>query len=232
MHTEHHERGIAAYIKDIVYAANDGIITTFAVVAGVAGAALSSDALIILGFASLFADGFSMAASNFLGSRSERALVINERKREEREVREIPEREAEEVISILQNRGYTRGDAVALMGIIKKNKPFWIDFMMKYELELPTQSKSEIKAPVLTFFAFVFAGSLPVLPFLIFSGATQNILLISAAATGVALFTVGALRVFVTKRHWLLGGTEMLVAGSIAAGIAYAIGKFIAMLIL
>lgn len=231
LHVENHREGIGNYIKDIIYAANDGIITTFAVVAGVTGASLSINAIIILGFANLLADGFSMALSNYLGSRSERALVKKEKNREEKEVIESPDKEAHEVLDILCSKGFEMKDAETLTVLIQKNEKFWVDFMMKYELRLPDRRASDVKASAFTFGSFVVAGSLPLLPFIMLTATSENLLLISAITTATTLFMVGALRSTITKRNWFVSGLEMLVVGGIAAAIAYFIGHLISTLV-
>ena len=220
---------ISFHIKDIVYGASDGIITTFAVVAGVAGADLGLNAIIILGLANLAADGFSMAASNYLGSRSERQLMDNEHKSEQREIAEMPAVEQKEVHDIFLQHGYGPKDAETLSELVKKNKHFWLDFMMRYELGFnPDQSDGRSSA-FFTFVAFVAAGFLPLIPFIFFSNA--SIFIVSAVATALALFGVGALRYLVTGKHWLISGLEMLFVGGIAASIAYALGLAISRIV-
>ncbi|MBI2035619.1 MAG: VIT1/CCC1 transporter family protein [Candidatus Liptonbacteria bacterium] len=226
-HYEYHSEGIAGYIKDIIYAANDGIITTFAVVAGVVGASLPIATIIILGFANLLADGFSMAVSNYLGSRSERALIKTEERREEDEILRKPKYETEEVKSILVERGYAREDAEAMTRLISKNEKFWVDFMMKYELRLSRGNGSDIKASLLTLISFIAAGSLPIMPFIVLNFVLSDLLMISTIATGIALFSVGAMRTIITRRNWFWSGLEMLFVGGLAAVIAYFIGSLI-----
>lgn len=223
MKQERKQNGIIGlHIKDIVYGASDGIITTFAVVAGVAGASLGSKAIIILGLANLAADGFSMAASNYLGSRSERQLMDSEHKSEQREISEMPAVEQKEVRDIFLKEGYGEADAKILSELVKKNKPFWLDFMMRYELGFnPDQGDGRFGA-MFTFAAFIAAGSLPLIPFIFFDGGF--IFEISAVATALALFGVGALRYLVTGKHWLVSGLEMFFVGGIAASVAYLIG--------
>src|SRR3989344_6965769 len=102
---------LGRHIKDVIYGANDGIITTFAVVAGVAGASLSEITIIILGLASLFADGFSMAASSYLGSKSEKDFFRRERAVESWEFENVPEEEMAEMRSLLKERGYSENEA-------------------------------------------------------------------------------------------------------------------------
>lgn len=226
---EKHAGKIGGAIKDIVYGANDGIITTFAVVAGVTGATLETKTIIILGISNLVADGFSMAASNFLGSRSERELIESERERELREIENIPEEEKEEVRQILGRHGYAKEDASKLSSLISKNKDFFADFMLRYELGLNSRHNGDIFSASMTFLAFIFAGLLPLLPFMLFSG--ENSFLISAISTAVSLFVVGSLRMLVTGKNWIISGFEMLFVGGVAAGVAYGIGFMISRII-
>jgi len=160
-------RILTHYIRDIFYGANDGIVTTFAIVTGAIGASLSHNVILILGFASLIADGFSMAASNYLGTRSEKEIA------------------------------HMNGDAHA---------------------------GSMYKPAVFTFFSFILAGSLPLLPFVFGNGS----FLIAAVATGATLFIIGSvLGHFVLHRGWFVWGFEMLLVGGVASGIAFIIGRIV-----
>src|SRR3989344_3522040 len=229
---EKHITGLGTYIKDIVYGANDGIITTFAIVAGAIGADLPSSVIIILGFANLLADGFSMAASNFLGSRSENELYKQEEKREWNEVENLPEKEHQEVMEIFEKHGFDEETSGQLTALIKSNKKFWVDFMMKYELGFADpEHGSEWKGASLTFLAFVVAGALPLLPFTFLSITRESVFLYSILATSFALFTVGSLRSVITKIHWLWSGAEMLLVGGIAAAVSYYVGYFISAIV-
>ncbi len=225
---EKHITGAGTYIKDIVYGASDGIATTFAVVAGAAGAGLSHQVVIILGVANLLADGFSMGAGNFLGARSENSLYREELRRENYEVEHLPQKETDEVIEVLEKKGYSKNDASALTEMIKKNKDFWVDFMMKYELGMhEPEHGDEWKDATATFLSFVLAGSMPLLVFLFFRSDNGSLFLYSVISTAVALFIVGALRVFVTKTNWFISGIEMLLIGGFAAGLSYYVGAVV-----
>ncbi len=231
MHHEKHIRGIGSYIKDIVYGGNDGIITTFAVVAGTIGASLDPTITLILGFSNLLADGFSMAASNFLGSRSENQLYDEEEQREYQEIETIPDHERQEIRQIFQDEGYDPNDTENLVQLVSKNKKFWVDFMMRYELGLHRDGAGrEFTAATLTFVAFVIAGSLPLIPFLLFNSAVTS-LPISIAATAIALFLIGSLRVLITKKNAIVSGLEMLIVGGIAATMAYVIGYLVSQIV-
>ena len=229
---EKHLTGLGTYIKDVVYGANDGIITTFAVVAGAAGADLSPAIIIILGISNLLADGFSMAASNYLGTTSEHSLYEEEEKREIDEVENLAEKEKEEIKEIFLDRGFSDADTGQLVNLISKNKKFWVDFMMKYELEMSTPVVGEEwKAATLTFLAFVFAGTLPLLPFIILSVSPDQTFSVSVIFTAVSLFAVGAMRYWITRKNWISSGLEMLSVGGIAAAVAYWVGYLVSSIV-
>ncbi len=192
---------------------------------------MGGEVVLILGFANLIADGFSMAASNFLGSRSEYALFHEEKKREHREVEERPEMEREEIREVFLRHGFAKDDTEKLISLVSNNKDFWVDFMMRYELGMDVPEDGEDwKEATLTFFAFVLAGSMPLFPYL-FMRDTGDSALYSAIFTGVSLFVVGALRRFVTKRNWFVSGLEMLFVGGVASGVSYLIGYLISMMV-
>ena len=216
---------IGVYIKDIVYGANDGIVTTFAVVTAAVGAGFGTNVIIILGLANLFADGVSMGVSNYLGARSENSLYNKEQGREHLEVATIPQVEKREVADIFVSKGFSAIDAETMSTIISQNESFWVDFMMKYEIGMgePTHG-TEWKSASVTFLAFILAGTLPLLSFLFAS--PQNMFTYSVWATGVAFFVVGSARSLFTEKNWFVSGVEMFLFGGLASGVSYAVGYF------
>ena len=146
----------AGYLKDAVYAANDGIVTTFAVVAGVVGASLDPLVILILGFANLFSDGFSMATGSFLGSRSEAQMYRKERKIQEREMEKQVEKERKDVEDILAEKGYEAAQLQRLTDMIMENKEFAIDLLMDEKIGvLKPEDGHAIRGALVTFFAFL-----------------------------------------------------------------------------
>ena len=228
MHEKHKQGG--HHLKNMVYSANDGIVTTFAVVAGVVGAALNPTTILILGFANLLADGFSMATGNYLGSKSENQLYTKEKEREEREMEEVPEKEGIEILNILKEKGYQGTELEQLTDLIMKNKKFSVDFMMQEELKLSNANVTPFKNAWVTFVSFVVAGLIPILPF-IFIPASANRFLLAIFFTAMALFVVGASRSVFTDKYWFLSGLEMLFVGGVAATIAYLIGFVISQIV-
>lgn len=220
-----HRLKAGTYIGDFVYGANDGIITTFAVVAGATGAALSPGIIIILGLANLVADGFSMAASSFLSRTSERDFWKAQRKREEWEVKEFPEIEKQEIREILQKWGVAKERIEPATQDIIKDKDRWISLMMREELDLrEIDSASPVKHGIATFFAFVIAGFMPLLPYMFFGISPHFQFPVAVAATGISLFSVGAARTLVTTESFLKSGLEMLLVGGLASALAFTIG--------
>lgn len=227
-----HRTGVGGYLRDFVYGANDGIITTFAVVAGVAGADLSASIVLILGFANLLADGFSMAMSNYLGEKSNQGFIAAERLREEWEVERLPEEERAEIRKLYQKKGFEGETLERVVNVITANKKLWVDEMMIGEHGLlPHHGLNQPwKNALTTFVAFVIAGFVPLVPY--FAGLTaRETFPYAIAATAVILFTVGSLRTVITGRRWYVAGLEMLSVGMLAAGVAYAVGAFLSNLV-
>ena len=216
------ERG--QYIGDLVYGANDGIITTFAVISGAAGASLAPGPIVILGLASLIADGISMGLSNYLAITSRLDYQRDERKREEFEVEHFKDKERDEVRHILNSWGIHESRIELVLDDITKNKKTWVDIMMREELGIfEDKIESPIKHGLVTTTAFVISGSLPLIPYLLGVHLGSQFIF-SATTTAASLFIVGSLRTYITGSNWLKSGLQMLFVGGLAAFAAYFVG--------
>jgi VIT1/CCC1 family predicted Fe2+/Mn2+ transporter len=230
IHTENiHRQERGRYLGDLVYGANDGIITTFAVISGATGATLLPGIIIILGLANLVGDGISMGLSNFLSLRSRRDFEKTQRRIEEHEIETFPEKEREETAAILRRWGIGERELSATLAAITSNKKRWTDLMMIEELKIIEHgSGNPSRHGMATAAAFFVAGFLPLIPYLFgVPGAYQ--FGVSIAATAASLFIVGAARTIVTGTHPLRSGFEMLLVGGLAAGAAYAVGAIVTM---
>lgn len=210
-----------------MYGAGDGAITTFAVVAGSAGADLDDTVVIILGGANLVADGFSMAVSNFLGSRAERRQRERARRDEERHIRLVPEGEREEIRQIFAAKGFEGRDLERVVAVITSDPDVWRDTMMREELGYGASEPSEVRAALATLAAFVTIGFLPLLVFvydLIAAGEVADPFAWSAAMTGIAFLVVGAMKSRFVDQPWWRSALETLAIGGIAAVLAYVAG--------
>jgi VIT1/CCC1 family predicted Fe2+/Mn2+ transporter len=219
-----------SHLRDFIYGGIDGTVTTFAVVAGVEGADLAASVVIILGFANLIADGFSMAVSNFLATRAEvqeRALA---RRREEREIEDIPEGEREEVRQIFARKGFSGAELDRVVDVITTDPTVWIDTMMMEELGFSPARHEPFRSASATFVAFVTVGIIPLLAFvveMISPSVLAQPFLWSSLMTAAAFFTVGALKSRFVAQRWWLSGLETLAVGSVAAVIAYILGTIL-----
>ena len=227
---EIHDAEKGQYIGDIVYGAMDGIVTTFAVVSGVAGASLSAGIVLILGFANLFADGLSMAVGNYLGAKSELEYKKRERHREEWEIEHLPAEERDEIRQIYTRKGFTGEVLEKIVDVITKDKKQWVDTMLLEELHILPEQKSPFMSGLFTFVAFVIAGFMPLLPYVLshFIPFLQSYSYYSSVIlTFIVIFTVGSLRVYVTGKRWWTSGLEMLIVGGATAVVAYLVGYWL-----
>lgn len=216
-----------SYLRDFIYGAIDGAVTTFAVVASVAGAGLSSGIVIILGLANLIADGFSMAVGNFLGTRAERERVDRARETEERHIEIIPEGEREEIRQIFAAKGFKGEILERVVEVITSDVKLWVDTMLQEEWGMPLEGPSPWKAAFATFSAFFLIGALPLLAFLyqwFFPERLVNPFLASTVMTGIGFFLVGTLKSRFVGHKWYRSGFETLGIGSLAAILAFFVG--------
>ena len=220
----------ASYLHDFIYGAVDGAVTTFAVVAGAAGADLDETVVIILGGANLIADGFSMAISNFLGSRAERQRRERARRQEELHIRLVPEGEREEIRQIFASKGFEDRDLERVVEVITSDPELWAETMMREELGFASTARSEFRAALATFVAFLAIGFLPLMVYvydLATPGDVAAPFVWSAAMTGIAFFVVGALKSRFVDQAWWRSALETLLVGGLAAVLAYVTGAIL-----
>lgn len=219
-----------SYLKDFVYGAVDGCVTTFAVVAAVEGAQLRAEVVIVLGLANLIADGFSMAVSNYLGTRAEEERRLRARRIEEEHIRRIPDGEREEIRQIFARKGFSGPDLDRAVEIITSDAERWVDTMLREELGMQAEGPSARRAALATFLAFVAVGFVPLLSFVVkqlFPQAIDRPFVVSAALTALAFFAVGALKGRYLELRWWLSGVETLAVGGTAAALSYFVGHLL-----
>jgi VIT1/CCC1 family predicted Fe2+/Mn2+ transporter len=209
------------YIRDFIYGGIDGAVTTFAVVSGVSGAELSPAIVLILGFANLVADGFSMAASNFLGTRAEQDDYRRLEKIEQRHTEIVPEGEREEIRQIYSEKGFEGEELEKAVELITANKDRWVKTMLTEEYGLPAQIRSPWKAAFATFAAFVICGIVPLVPYMF---GVRSSFLISCIMTGVTFFLIGSFKSRWSTSSWFRSGMETFFVGTLAAALAYGAG--------
>jgi VIT1/CCC1 family predicted Fe2+/Mn2+ transporter len=227
---EEHGGVASQYIGDLVYGGLDGIITTFAVVSGVAGANLGTGVIMILGFANLLADGFSMATGAYLSSKSEQEYYEKEREREFWEIEHFPDGERAELYEIYRQKGYSEEEAQIRVEIESRDKERWVEAMMVDELGMLRDEGNPLLNGLATLMAFMVAGVVPLLVYLLglITPISPEVAFPAAMAlSGLALFGLGAAKVFVTHQNPFKSGFEMLLIGGLAAGVAYIVGALL-----
>ena len=218
------------FLREIVYGANDGIVTTFAIVAGFAGAGaegaamVGSIAVLLFGLANLFADAASMGLGAFLSGRSERDLYMAVRASEMNKIAETPAAERQEVVEILGDRGCAPDDIPKLADLLQRNPELMADFMMQYEFGMadPREQNPAMNG-FATFSAFLVFGAVPLLPYMLLEPVWGTFQL-SVFATATALVLLGMLRWRVTGEGLLRSVGETVMVGGTCAVIAYGVG--------
>lgn len=224
MQSELHGSKLGPFIQDVVYGGNDGIVTTFAVVAGTVGADMPHYIVIILGIANLIADGTSMATGAFLSLKSERDQYHRIRKEELEEIEKIPAIEREEIVISLEKKGFTGDDLDRATDVITSDKDVWADTMMLDEHGLTLESTEKpLVHGLMTFLSFVFFGAIPLIPYVIGIERSHRFTF-AIWSTFTALVALGLTRSIVTKERLLRGPIEIVSVGAIGAMFAYGIG--------
>lgn len=212
----------SSYLRDWVYGGIDGAVTTFAVVSGVIGAALEPRIILVLGIANLAGDGFSMAAGNFVGTRTELAEREQLAATEARHIDEHPEGEREEVRQIYRAKGLEGRALEDVVAAVTASRERWVATMLVEEYGLSPIARSPLRAAGATFSAFVLAGLVPLLPWL-FGSARP--FLHASLFTAAVFFAIGSLKARWSVRPAWISGLETLAIGAAASGLAFAIGK-------
>ena len=230
MEHDHSPEGIEArlaagmrhnYLRDFVYGGIDGAVTTFAVVSGVVGAQLATKVILIMGAANLLADGFSMASSNFLGTKAERDAHERLDAIERRHIEEFPEGEKEEIRQIIRSKGLDGEVLEHVVDRITGDREVWVRTMLTEEYGLPREIRSPWLAALSTFAAFLACGVAPLVPFFFH---VPRAFTIASLLTGAVFFAIGSVKSLWSIAGWFRSGLETLLIGAVAAALAYGAG--------
>jgi len=224
------------FLKPLIFGGLDGILTSFAIVAGAAGGKMPASVVLVLGFSNIFADALAMGVGEFLSSKAENEWILSERKRENWEMENYPEGEIREMIDIYVERGMSLEDATVVIQTMAKYKDFFVDIMMTEELGLQVPEEDHraesMKEGVVMFCAFASFGALPILGYVIIPALFPNVgsdVLFTAACiiTGLVLFGMGCVKSNFSAANWFKCGMETLLLGGSCATVAYTVGQFV-----
>jgi len=210
------------YLRDWVYGGIDGAVTTFAIVAGVAGAALSANIVIILGLANLIADGVSMAAGNYSATKTEHDELERTREMEHRHIAMDPDGEREEVRQIFRAKGFEGETLERAVEAITADRERWISTMVTEEFGLSENVRDPLTAAGATFAAFVACGAVPLVPYFLFDADVASP--VALVMTATVFFMIGSMKSRWSLQRWWVSGLETLTIGCGAAALAFGIG--------
>ena len=222
------------YLEEFVYGGIDGCITTFAVVAGSVGAGLDASIIIILGFANLLADGFSMSVGAYLSAKSGIDNYNKHQRIEYWEVENLPESEREEIREIYQQKGFSGDLLEQVVEVITSNKDQWVAEMMKDELRMIKEERSPFVIGLMTYVSFIIVGLIPLLIYVydFFFEFNGDRFITTCCLTGAAFVIIGWLKSYISQSNWLKGIAETVLLGALAAFVAYFVGDWLEHLIL
>jgi len=214
-------------VRAAVLGVNDGLVSNFSLVMGVAGGTdNAADIVLLAGVAGLLAGAFSMAAGEYVSMRSQREIYENEIRKERAELEEWPEEEEGELELIYQAKGLSPEQSGQVAKWLMADPEVVLDTMAREKLGLdPSQLGSPWRASSSSFGAFVFGAIFPILPYIFNEDALA--LSLSAFLSGAALVVVGGLLALVSGKNVAWGALRMLLAGGAAAAVTFGVGRFI-----
>ena len=218
--------GRSGKLRAAVLGVNDGLVSNFSLVMGVAGGTENPDFILLAGVAGLLAGAFSMAAGEYISMRSQRDIHEYELQKEAMEIRYWPEEELEELELIYQAKGMTQEEASRIAHQVMSDPKVALETMAREELGLdPSELGAPWGAAISSFFAFVGGAVGPIIPYLLQAG--DSAIWISSLLCAGALLAVGGMVAVMSGRNIWLGGLRMLLVGSVAATVTYGVGSLI-----
>ena len=217
------------YIRDIVFGFGDGVNTSLGIVAGIGGASVGVDIVILAAIIGMFTGAKAMAVQNYLAVKSQIEILQSEIKREEYEIENAPEDERKEIEEIYKSKGFAGEELNMVVNKITSNKGVWLKTMLTEELGLNLEILGNpIKGAIVMFISFLIGGILPILPyFIVKTGLINNFtaLLIAISMSLSSSFMIGAIKGRLAKKSWVKGGLEMSLLGTGIALLGYGIGS-------
>jgi len=225
-HVERHFTG-SETVRDIVIGMSDGLTVPFALAAGLSGAVSSTAIIVTAGLAEIAAGSIAMGLGGYLAARSDAEHYEAERAREEAEVAQIPEVEAEEVAIVFREYGLTDEESRPVVEALRKRPKAWVDFMMRFELGLEKPEPRRALASALTIAgSYVAGGFIPLSSYTVLSRASTA-LAVSVVVTLAALAIFGYVKGRFTGARPLLSSVQTVLIGGVAATVAFLIARAI-----
>jgi vacuolar iron transporter family protein len=226
-HTEQVHAAGGASLRDLMLGLNDGLVASFAVTSGVAGAFTSGNIVVMAGLAEMLGGAVSMGLAAFISARSQIEFYHSEIARERDEIQRWPEREREEIRTIYRAKGFAGPLLDQIVEHITADPERWSGVMMREELGFSSDFDPPVRSGAVVGLAYLAGAAVPVLPYA-FLAPSEGGVIASALATVVVLFGVGALKTIITNRSWWRSGLESMATGIAAAAVTYGAGRLFA----
>ncbi|MCU0266097.1 MAG: VIT1/CCC1 transporter family protein [Actinomycetia bacterium] len=221
----HSHRDVSGgWLRASVFGAMDGLVSNFALIAGVVGGGATTETVVLAGLAGVGAGAFSMAAGEYVSVRSQNELAEQEVAKERHELERRPEAELAELTQMYVDRGVEPRLARQVAEQMSADREAAVQLHAMLELGVdPQQLASPFTAALSSFGSFLVGALLPLLPYLLGAQTLWPAVLVAA----VGLFSAGALVSRVTARAWWFSGLRQLLFGMVAAGLTWGIGRLV-----
>jgi VIT1/CCC1 family predicted Fe2+/Mn2+ transporter len=215
------------FVRDVVIGMSDGLTVPFALAAGLSGAVQNTRLIVVGGLAEIAAGSIAMGLGGYLAARGDAEHYEQEREREYREIKEIPEEEKNEVSKVFDAYGITREQSFPIVEALSHRPDAWVDFMMRYELGLEEPDPARARNSAATIAAaYIAGGFIPLTPYITMASASQA-LIVSACVTLAALGIFGFLKGRYTGTGPLRSAGQTMIIGGLAAAAAFGLAKLI-----
>ena len=224
---EHSSRAyFANFVRDAIFGLNDGLVSNFSLIAGVAGANAPNGFVILAGIAGLCAGAISMAIGSYISNKSQMEVVQGEINRKREEIEIAPDEERDELRRIFRVKGYSDEEVEILVRGISADEKRWLEVMVSESLGLSiTKGAPPVADAAFTGAGFAIGAVVPIIPFFVAGGFGS--LVAAACISAVFLFAVGAAKTVFTNRNALRSGLEMTIFGVGAAVVTHFIGRLL-----
>lgn len=215
---------LASAIRELVFGAEDGLVSILGLVTGVAAGTTDSSVVLLAGSVGAISGAISMAAGNYLGVKSHIEVLEHRIRQEHRSISERPEHEHEELVEYYSEHGLTSDELETIVPAVERNKDLMMEEMAAHELGIsPDELQNPVWKAIWIFVAYILAAVFPVLPYALFRLSTA--FKISIVGTIIALFSVGAAKTIYTGRSAIRSGLEMLIIALLAGAAGYLVGR-------
>ncbi|OGH66488.1 MAG: hypothetical protein A3J66_04370 [Candidatus Magasanikbacteria bacterium RIFCSPHIGHO2_02_FULL_47_14] len=228
----HKDPNIARVIREVVFGMEDGMVSTFGAVTGIAAAVQDHYIVVLSGLVVIGVESISMAIGSYVSNKSERAIDERKLDEERAELKQFPEAEKEELVGMYVKDGWTQPLAEKMAEEASQKRELFLQEMAYRELKVfPDHKQEPLKSGVAMGVSYIIGGAIPLIPYLLFSNVSTAIVA-SLVVTPVGLMGLGALVTRYSKQPWVKIGVEMVLLGGTAAAVGYFVGQMVEKVIL